>query len=171
MIAPALEVVRVRRFDSELGAFYVAMRDGSLLETGWTAMRSALPAEWREDARLAPELVARIKAALNGEAIDFRDVAIPATSPFFLRCRRAVQAVAAGDTITYATLADRAGSPAAVRAAGQAMRRNPTPIVVPCHRVVARNGLGGFAGVEGPSRECSVKAALLDRERSRRGTS
>jgi methylated-DNA-[protein]-cysteine S-methyltransferase len=169
MIATAPAVVRVRRLESEFGTFYVAMRDGALVECGWSAMRSALPDEWRDDARLAPDLVARIRAALKGEAVDFRDVAIPDAGPFFLRCRRAVQSVAAGETVTYAELARRAGSPAAVRAAGQAMRRNPTPIVVPCHRVVARNGLGGFAGVEGPSRQCSVKAALLELERGRRG--
>ena len=55
-----------------------------------------------------------------------------------------------GVLITYGELAEAAGSPGAARAVGQAMARNPVPIVVPCHRVVAACGkLGGFtAGLE-----------------------
>jgi methylated-DNA-[protein]-cysteine S-methyltransferase len=52
-----------------------------------------------------------------------------------------------GATITYSELAQRAGAPAAVRAAGTATGRNPLSIVVPCHRVVGKNGgMGGYAG-------------------------
>jgi len=51
-----------------------------------------------------------------------------------------------GHTLTYGELAERAGSPGAARAVGTAMSQNPVPIVVPCHRVVATGGLGGFTG-------------------------
>jgi len=51
-----------------------------------------------------------------------------------------------GHTLTYGELAERAGSPGAARAVGTAMSLNPVPIVVPCHRVVATGGLGGFTG-------------------------
>jgi methylated-DNA-[protein]-cysteine S-methyltransferase len=52
-----------------------------------------------------------------------------------------------GATITYSELAQRAGTPAAIRAAGTATGRNPLSIIVPCHRVVGKNGgLGGYAG-------------------------
>jgi methylated-DNA-[protein]-cysteine S-methyltransferase len=52
-----------------------------------------------------------------------------------------------GDVLTYAQVAGRAGSPHASRAAGNALRTNPVPIVVPCHRVVGSNGrLVGYAG-------------------------
>ncbi len=55
--------------------------------------------------------------------------------------------VAWGETISYGELAQLAGSPRAARAAGQAMRHNPIPIVIPCHRVIQSNGaLGGYAG-------------------------
>lgn len=53
-------------------------------------------------------------------------------------------AIPAGDVMTYGGLARELQSSA--RAVGQACRRNPCPIVVPCHRVVAASGLGGFAG-------------------------
>ncbi len=52
-----------------------------------------------------------------------------------------------GDTSTYAEVAGRAGSPRAVRAAGNALGANPIPVVVPCHRVLRTGGaLGGYTG-------------------------
>ncbi|HEX5614668.1 MAG TPA: methylated-DNA--[protein]-cysteine S-methyltransferase [Acidimicrobiia bacterium] len=61
-----------------------------------------------------------------------------------------------GATITYAGLADRAGSPRAARAVGNAMAKNPVPLVVPCHRVVpSAGGVGSYGG--GPH----IKAQLL----------
>lgn len=142
--------ILVRRFPTVDGEFYLAMASGDgrerLVETGWSAWRER-PDAWREAPRLAQDLVERLRSAIAGEEVDFRDVAIPATTPFFEACRRAAQAIPAGTTLSYLELARRAGSPAASRAAGQAMRRNPTPIVVPCHRVVSASGsLGGFAG-------------------------
>ncbi len=49
-----------------------------------------------------------------------------------------------GTYITYGELAKRAGNPAAARAVGGAVGRNPIPIIVPCHRIVASTGIGGF---------------------------
>ena len=51
-----------------------------------------------------------------------------------------------GETISYGELARRVGRPSAPRAVGQANGRNPVPIIVPCHRVVASNGIGGYGG-------------------------
>lgn len=72
---------------------------------------------------------------------------------------RALLGIRPGSTSTYASVAALAGSPAAVRAAGAAIGRNPVSIIVPCHRVLGRDGLlTGYAG--GLER----KAALLRRE-------
>jgi methylated-DNA-[protein]-cysteine S-methyltransferase len=60
---------------------------------------------------------------------------------------QALRDIPAGETRRYGELAEVLGSSA--QAVGNACRANPCPIVVPCHRVVARNGLGGFAGVRG----------------------
>jgi methylated-DNA-[protein]-cysteine S-methyltransferase len=65
---------------------------------------------------------------------------------FTRRVLEVVRALPRGATITYAELARRAGSPRACRAAGQALARNPVPLVIPCHRVVAAAGAGGYAG-------------------------
>jgi methylated-DNA-[protein]-cysteine S-methyltransferase len=51
-----------------------------------------------------------------------------------------------GHVVTYGELARRSGCPGGARAVGQAMARNPLPLVVPCHRVVAAGGLGGYGG-------------------------
>lgn len=56
----------------------------------------------------------------------------------------AVQSIPRGKTLTYGEVALLAGRPGAARAVGQVMARNPFAIVIPCHRVVSRKGLGGF---------------------------
>jgi methylated-DNA-[protein]-cysteine S-methyltransferase len=67
-----------------------------------------------------------------------------------------------GETVTYGELAALVGSPGAARAVGSALRTNPVPFVVPCHRVVAATGIGGYGG----RREAvALKQMLLDRER------
>jgi methylated-DNA-[protein]-cysteine S-methyltransferase len=64
---------------------------------------------------------------------------------FRKRCLTALTRVPFGQLVTYGELATRAGQPKASRAVGGAMARNPIPIIVPCHRVVAADGtLGGF---------------------------
>jgi methylated-DNA-[protein]-cysteine S-methyltransferase len=73
------------------------------------------------------------------------------------RIYRAVREIPYGTTATYGEIAAAVGT--ASRAVGRAMARNPTPLVVPCHRVVGAKGLGGFT----PSVE--IKEALLALER------
>jgi methylated-DNA-[protein]-cysteine S-methyltransferase len=51
-----------------------------------------------------------------------------------------------GETISYGELARRVGRPSAPRAVGQANGRNPIPVIVPCHRVLASTGIGGYGG-------------------------
>lgn len=63
---------------------------------------------------------------------------------FQQRVWRSLLDISAGNVVTYGELAAQLKSSA--RAVGQACRRNPSPIVVPCHRIVAASGLGGFAG-------------------------
>ena len=66
---------------------------------------------------------------------------------FFRRAWQACRSIPAGETRSYGWLAAQAGRPRAARAAGQAMARNPVPLVVPCHRVVGSDGhLRGFGG-------------------------
>jgi len=67
-------------------------------------------------------------------------------APFSQAAWKAMRRVKAGKTLSYADLADRAGSPAAVRAAGSACAKNAIVLVVPCHRIVKTGGaLGNYA--------------------------
>jgi O-6-methylguanine DNA methyltransferase len=60
---------------------------------------------------------------------------------------RQISRIPFGQTITYSELARRAGRPDAVRAAGTATGKNPHAVIVPCHRVIGKNGArGGYAG-------------------------
>ena len=69
------------------------------------------------------------------------------TRGFTTEVLRATAAVGFGHTTTYTEVAAAAGSPRAVRAAGNSLGSNPMPIVVPCHRVLRRGGeLGGYTG-------------------------
>lgn len=72
-----------------------------------------------------------------------------------------------GQTRTYGQLAAAIGKPGAAQAVGQALRRNPLPLVQPCHRVVAADGLGGFGGCAEASgdEQLDVKRWLLEHER------
>ena len=71
---------------------------------------------------------------------------------FTRKVLRATARIGYGRTGTYASVASRAGSPRAVRAAGNALGANPIPVIVPCHRVLRTGGaLGGYAG--GPERK------------------
>jgi methylated-DNA-[protein]-cysteine S-methyltransferase len=76
-------------------------------------------------------------------------VDLSAAPPFHGKVLRALARIPYGQTVTYGELAARVGRVAAAtaRAVGQAMARNPVPLVVPCHRVVASGGgLGGYGG-------------------------
>ena len=80
---------------------------------------------------------------------------------FSRRVLRALARIPFGQTRTYGQVAEWIGVPGAARAVGGACRRNPLPLVLPCHRVVAAGGLGGFSGSARPS---LLKMALLTLE-------
>jgi O-6-methylguanine DNA methyltransferase len=111
-----------------------------------------------------------IVALLDGKAGDLSDVALDLqrVSPFHRRVYQAVRTIPPGTTLSYGEIAARLGSPRSARAVGQALGRNPFPIIVPCHRVVAANGkIGGFSATGG----ITVKRRLLAIEEGREGES
>jgi O-6-methylguanine DNA methyltransferase len=59
---------------------------------------------------------------------------------------KTISKIPPGETMTYGEVAKAAGKPGAARAVGNVMAGNPIPLILPCHRVVASNGLGGFTG-------------------------
>ena len=109
-----------------------------------------------------PEPIARQLAAYFAHASTPFDLPLElGGTPFQQRVWALLRAIPVGETRTYGEVARQLGS--AARAVGQACRANPCPIVVPCHRVVAVQGLGGFAG-DRSGRRLDVKRWLLRHE-------
>lgn len=98
------------------------------------------------------EVAAALARYAAGERVDFTFVPLdpPATDRFHEAIYRALCDVGYGETTTYGALCAAAGFPTAARETGTALGRNPVPIVVPCHRVLAAGGaLGGFSAPGG----------------------
>jgi len=85
-----------------------------------------------------------IRRYLMGQEVDLASIQSPAdegggkSSAVY----RAVKRVGYGEVATYGEIAEMVGT--SPRAVGQAMARNPTPLVIPCHRIVSKHGIGGF---------------------------
>lgn len=102
---------------------------------------------WRRDPRSFPEARRQLLAYFAGELRDFDLALRPSGTPFQRRAWEALGQIPYGQTRSYAEQADAIGSPRAVRAVGAANGRNPLPVLVPCHRVIGRDGsLTGFGG-------------------------
>jgi methylated-DNA-[protein]-cysteine S-methyltransferase len=113
-------------------------------------------------------VIDRISALLRGETSDLGTVALDmdGVPEFHRRVYEAARAIPPGKTLSYGDVAKRVGAPGAARAVGQALGRNPFPIVVPCHRVLAAGGkIGGFSaqgGVATKRRMLAIEGARLD---------
>jgi methylated-DNA-[protein]-cysteine S-methyltransferase len=124
-------------------------------------LRTAAVARALLDASLQRSLSARERLA----ACDLRGIAA-----FDAAVLRALARVPHGATATYGEIAAAIGSPRAARAVGGALGRNPIPVLLPCHRVVAAAGIGGYGGAAGsrwrPGGEAPLefKRHLLQRE-------
>jgi len=91
-------------------------------------------------------------ALLNGEKCDLGDIAVDDKDvpDFNRRVYEIARSIPPGQTLTYGDVAKRLGDPLLAREVGVALGQNPTPIVVPCHRILAAGGKpGGFSGGDG----------------------
>jgi len=106
--------------------------------------------------RGSSELSLQLEAYFSGERVEFDCILEPDVSSFVSEVLRVVRSIPYGNVKTYGEIAMMVKS--SPRAVGQALKRNPIPILIPCHRVVAKSGIGGYsAGVE-------LKRALLELE-------
>jgi len=97
---------------------------------------------------LFEDLMERLRTYLNGYKASFPDeLDLSGATPFQREVWEKNRLIPYGETRSYSWIAARIGKPGAARAVGQALGRNPIPIIIPCHRVVASDGkLGGFSG-------------------------
>ncbi len=143
--------------DLPFGPLGISLRGGRLSGVDYLEAPSQ---PFRGEAGVLPVLEA-IERYLQDPAAAFDLELELEGTPFQQRVWRELRAIPAGKTLTYGQLAERVGSGA--RAVGNACRANPCPLVVPCHRVVASRGLGGFAG-ERSGRKLEIKRWLLRHE-------
>ena len=98
--------------------------------------------------QLYADLAARLKAYFSGERVDFPELLdLAGATPFQREVWETARFIPYGEVRSYGWVAARIGRPKAARAVGQALGRNPLPVIIPCHRVLAGDGsLGGFSG-------------------------
>lgn len=159
-----------RIIPSPVGAFVLTLATDGSLCSHWRDL-SELPAARERSHGNSPwldDVADRLRAYFAGREVpDWSDVPTPDGPPFHRACWEACRRIGHGEVMTYADLAEAAGSPMASRAAGQAMRSNPLSVIVPCHRVVGSKGrLHGYAGtIDGDSSALRIKRGLLELER------
>jgi methylated-DNA-[protein]-cysteine S-methyltransferase len=135
--------------DSPVGRLVIAEAAGAIVAIGWGAEPDG------EAPPLLGEARRQLVAYFAGRLGCFELPLAPAGTPFERRVWAAMQEIPYGETRRYGELAMEVGS--APRAIGRACGHNPIPIVIPCHRVLARGGIGGYSGGAG----LPTKRALL----------
>lgn len=166
-------------FDTAIGACGVAWTNAGVIaavalpETTPEVTRSRLARRFPEATEAAPPpevetALARVRALLEGGKDDLTDIPLDwSRVPEFDRgvldiCR----AIPPGQTLTYGDIARRLGDLGLSRGVGQALGRNPFPIIVPCHRVLGSDGrTGGFSGGAG----VETKLKMLTIEQAKTG--
>jgi methylated-DNA-[protein]-cysteine S-methyltransferase len=112
-----------------------------------TAEGFEIDPEWQEDATVFTDAAKQLAGYFAGELKTFELPLALAGTPFQKRVWAELRRIPFGETISYLELARRVGNPKASRAVGSANGQNPVAVIVPCHRVIARDGtLGGFGG-------------------------
>jgi methylated-DNA-[protein]-cysteine S-methyltransferase len=98
--------------------------------------------------RFPDRLASRLRAYLRGDLAAMEELPVDVDgTPFQMRVWKALRTIPPGETLSYRELAERAGSPGAVRAVGNANGKNPVGLVIPCHRVIHADGtIGGYGG-------------------------
>jgi methylated-DNA-[protein]-cysteine S-methyltransferase len=139
-----------------IGRVLVAATDAGLVRVSFRQSAASFARELRTQLGLhmvrsttrTTEVVHQLRAYFAGRrrAFDVR-IDLSRLTPFHRQVLEATAEVPPGQVVSYGEIARRIGRPSGSRAVGQALGRNPVPIVIPCHRVVAAGGrLGGYTG-------------------------
>lgn len=156
------------RGEKVTGVFLPEQNSKKLLARVRSKLRSPRLAWTDSPPAFAGHMAALIRSHLRGEAQEFslEHLEMKKGSPFFLKVYESCQRIPSGKVLSYRDLAKAAGSPKAFRAVGQAMAKNPFPIVVPCHRVVgttkSAGGFSAFAGLDTKAKILSLEGHLSD---------
>lgn len=132
---------------TDAGVCLLEFRDREVLETQIERVRGRVGPTVTGSHPLLAQLSAQLSEYFRGTRRAFSVPLLYPGTPFQLKVWNALRAIPYGETISYEELARRVGSPAGQRAVGHANGQNPVAIVIPCHRVVNKDGkLGGYGG-------------------------
>jgi methylated-DNA-[protein]-cysteine S-methyltransferase len=139
------------RWDSPWGQFVVTVAEGCLKEVCWPdsaqgPFRRLRAVREARDRIVLGAALEQLESYARGSLQAFDLPLVPARTAFLNAVREGLRAIPRGSTRTYGVLASALGRPRAARAVGRAAAANPYALVVPCHRLVASDGVGGFAG-------------------------
>ena len=150
----ASETERVISWRSPWGALPVQLSNGRIRAIALDPRAAPSAPATRDQRPLGPihtaaDVTRLMNSALRG-SVTAREITaacdLSGSTEFERKVFAALAKVRRGGVISYGELAAAAGSPRAARAVGSALGKNPIPILLPCHRVVASNGIGGYGG-------------------------
>ena len=147
--------------DSPIGRMLLVGENGMLEELHFPKAIEQLeiPTNWQENEIFFEEHLRQLHQYFGGERQEFHLPLAAKGTPFQEQVWRELCKIPFGKTASYGEIAERIGKPKACRAVGMANKKNPIPIIIPCHRIIGKDGsLTGFGG------GLSVKKQLLDLE-------
>lgn len=144
--------------DSPIGKLGVIVKDNKLIKIGFLSPQISLKPPGNVELQ---QIVDKIKEYFFNPKVSLKFSQNLQGTLLQKRIWRRLQKIPFGETITYGELAKKVGTNP--RVIGNACRLNPIPLVIPCHRVVAAKGLGGFCG-KNSGRAIKIKQWLLDYE-------
>jgi len=165
------KVIKYTTFKTKWGHFGLAAGNNGLLRTCLPLAEPEMVElqllqnfpDSRYDKSLFKTAQEQIIAYFEGAVINFRDipVVLDGFSSFVSTVLDACRKIGFGGRLSYSGLAKKIGRPAAARAVGGALAKNPLPLIIPCHRIVHSDGkIGGFSALGGKD----LKAKLLKHE-------
>lgn len=144
-----------RTIPSPVGLLTLAERDNKLIAITWGGSAAS-----NEESPFLINVENQLREYFNGQRKEFTIPLYPVGTEFQEKVWKCLLQIPYGKTCSYAEIAEKIGNPAAVRAVGTAIGNNPISIIIPCHRVIGKDGsLTGFAG------GLENKRALLELER------
>lgn len=135
--------------ETPVGTLCVTENEGAIVRLAWGQPEAV------SDSALLREALQQLRQYFEGSRTEFTLPLNPPGNAFQLQVCAAMSAIPFGETRTYGEIARTLGS--AAQPVGNACGANPVPVIIPCHRVLAANGLGGFSGAGG----VEAKVALL----------
>jgi methylated-DNA-[protein]-cysteine S-methyltransferase len=167
---PNREIVKAHLLKNRPAANQITNIEHSPLPLGQACPCESRGSSIEYDKSLFKMLQEQIIAYFEGSYVDFSPaipIVLDGFSSFYRSVLFACRKIKFGQVITYLDLAKKIGRPSAARAVGNALARNPMPLIIPCHRIIGSDGnIGGFSVPGGTN----MKKRLLELENQREGS-